>query len=154
VTRFLFVPDPAEPWPGDAVHDDTKRPTSVDQTEWRHQLAADRCLPGLSRGRFVRRCLPPKRLRCAGPSANLGSHPFDLGPPEVAGGSVTSCAVRRSASSPCSRETPLLRLDPEMLRTFSSEHPGLGQDLLFALGRVRAFRMRRGESRRAASNAY
>ena len=44
--------------------------------------------------------------------------------------------------------TELLRLDREALRAFSAAHPALANDLLFALGRVLAFRMRRRESKR------
>lgn len=60
----------------------------------------------------------------------------------------------RSASVWATQPTLLLRLDPDTLRAFSREHPQLGQDLLFALGRVLAFRMRRGEGQRAALSAY
>ena len=43
--------------------------------------------------------------------------------------------------------TQLLRLDLEGLRSFATEHPARGHELLFALGRVLALRLRRGEQR-------
>ena len=59
----------------------------------------------------------------------------------------------RTATVWATEPATLLRLDPDGLRAFSREHPGPGHDLLFALGRVLAFRMRRGENQRAVLNA-
>lgn len=81
------------------------------------------------------------RLYREGPGSVFGEISFFDGKP-------------RSATVWATQPTTLLRLDPDTLRTFSRDHPDLGQDLLFALGRVLAFRMRRGESQRAASSAY
>ena len=44
--------------------------------------------------------------------------------------------------------TDLLRIDLDGLRAFAAEHPARGHELLFALGRVLALRLRRGEERR------
>lgn len=57
----------------------------------------------------------------------------------------------RTASVWATQPTQLLRLDHEGWLRFASDHPALGHRLLFALGRVLAFRVRRGEERRAGS---
>jgi CRP-like cAMP-binding protein len=81
------------------------------------------------------------RLYREGPGSVIGEISFFDGRPRTA----TVWAILPSQ---------LLQLDPDSLRAFARERPGRGQDLLFALGRVLAFRMRRGESERSASNAY
>jgi CRP/FNR family transcriptional regulator, cyclic AMP receptor protein len=55
----------------------------------------------------------------------------------------------RTASVWATQPTQLLRLDHDGWQRFATAHPTLGHQLLFALGRVLAFRMRRGEERRA-----
>ncbi len=81
------------------------------------------------------------RLYRQGPGSVFGEISFFDGQP-------------RTATVWAAQPTQLLRLDPEALRAFSRAHPALGQDLLFALGRVLAFRLRRGESPRPIANAY
>jgi CRP-like cAMP-binding protein len=76
-----------------------------------------------------------------GPGSVLGEISFFDGKP-------------RTATVWATQPTALMRLDPEAVLTFSREHPELGQGLLFALGRVLAFRVRRGEGQRAKSEAY
>lgn len=53
----------------------------------------------------------------------------------------------RTANVWATEPSTLLRLDLEALHAFTTEHPALGRDLLFALGRVLALRLRRGEQR-------
>jgi CRP/FNR family cyclic AMP-dependent transcriptional regulator len=61
----------------------------------------------------------------------------------------------RSASVWAVQPAELLRVDPEGLRAFQAAHPAQAQDFLFALGRVLAFRVRRGEDRqRRGSSGY
>ncbi len=57
----------------------------------------------------------------------------------------------RTATVWATRPSQLLRLDIEGLRAFAAAHPAQGHELLFALGRVLAFRFRSGEERRAAA---
>ena len=57
----------------------------------------------------------------------------------------------RTASVWATKPTQLLRLDHDAWSRFATAHPALGHQLLFALGRVLAFRMRRGEERRAGA---
>lgn len=56
----------------------------------------------------------------------------------------------RSASVWATEPAELLRLDLAALQAFTAQHPRLGCDLLFALGRVLAGRYRRGEERSRA----
>jgi CRP-like cAMP-binding protein len=81
------------------------------------------------------------RLYRQGPGSVFGEISFFDGKP-------------RTATIWATQPTHLLRLDPGALRAFSLDHPQLGHDVLFALGRVLAFRIRRGEAQRAALNAY
>ena len=81
------------------------------------------------------------RLSREGPGSVFGEISFFDGKP-------------RTATVWATQPTTLLRLDPEALRAFSDLRPERGRDLLFALGRVLAFRMRRGESQRASLNPY
>ena len=81
------------------------------------------------------------RLYREGPGSVFGEISFFDGKP-------------RTATIWATQPTILLRLDPGALGAFSLDHPHLGQSVLFALGRVLAFRMRRGEAERAALNAY
>ena len=53
----------------------------------------------------------------------------------------------RTATVWATKPTQLLRLDFEGWRAFAAAHPALGNELLFALGRALAFRLRRGEER-------
>ena len=53
----------------------------------------------------------------------------------------------RSATVWATETTVLLRLDYDQLQGFIAEFPKLGNDLLFALGRVLAFRLRRSDER-------
>ena len=53
----------------------------------------------------------------------------------------------RTAAVWATKPTQLLRLDLEGWRAFAAMYPTLGHELLFALGRVLAWRMRRGEER-------
>jgi CRP/FNR family cyclic AMP-dependent transcriptional regulator len=54
----------------------------------------------------------------------------------------------RSATVWATRSTHLLRLGLDGFRTFADDRPLRAQELLFALGGVVAFRLRRGEARR------
>lgn len=54
----------------------------------------------------------------------------------------------RAATVWAAKPTTLLRLDHDALLRFAAEHGAHGRDLLLALGRVLAFRLRRGEARR------
>ena len=54
----------------------------------------------------------------------------------------------RSAAVWTTRPTQLLRLGLEGFRTFSDQRPQRAQELLFALGGIVAFRLRRSEARR------
>ena len=56
----------------------------------------------------------------------------------------------RTATVWATKASQLLRLDLEGWRAFTAANPALGNDLLFALGRVLAFRIRRDERRLAA----
>jgi len=70
------------------------------------------------------------RLARFGPGAVVGEQAFFDGGPRSAGAwAVRNCAVAT--------------LTPEQFTVFSDAHPGLGRDLLMALGRVLAIRLRR-----------
>ena len=53
----------------------------------------------------------------------------------------------RSASVWAIRPTTLLRLNYDGFQAFTAKHMALANDLLFAMGRVLAMRLRRGEAR-------
>lgn len=55
----------------------------------------------------------------------------------------------RTATVWATRPTTLLRLDQAAVQAFAAASPARGLELLLALGRVLAFRLRRGEARRA-----
>ena len=79
---------------------------------------------------------------------------FREGPGSVFGEISFFDGKPRTATVWATQTTVLLRLDPNALLEFARAHPELGHELLFALGRVLAFRMRRVESQRATSSAY
>lgn len=56
----------------------------------------------------------------------------------------------RSATVWAIEPTQLLALERKDIETFAAQHPVRGLELLFALGRVLAFRVRRSEQRRRA----
>jgi CRP-like cAMP-binding protein len=70
------------------------------------------------------------RLARFGPGAVVGEQAFFDGGPRSAGAwAVGDCAIAT--------------LTPEQFAAFADANPGLGRDLLFALGRILAIRLRR-----------
>ena len=58
----------------------------------------------------------------------------------------------RSATVWATEGSRLLEFDRAAVMSFATQHPPRGLELLFALGRVMAWRMRRHEARRGAGN--
>ncbi len=89
----------------------------------------------------------------AGRSESLGRL-FREAPGSVIGEISFFDGLPRSASVWATHPAELLRLDVDGLFAFHAEHPALGHAFLLALGRVLAFRMRRGEDRRRRGGAF
>jgi CRP-like cAMP-binding protein len=75
---------------------------------------------------------------------------FREGPGAVIGEIAFFDGGRRSATVWAIEPTQLLALERTDIEAFAASHPARGLELLFALGRVLAFRVRRSEHRRRA----
>jgi CRP-like cAMP-binding protein len=66
-----------------------------------------------------------------------------FGPGSVVGEQAFFDGAPRSAGAWAVRDCTVATLTPEQFTAFSDAHPGLGRDLLMALGRILAIRLRR-----------
>jgi len=88
-------------------------------------------------------------VNAGGGGSTMGSL-FREGPGAVIGEIAFFDGGQRSATVWAIEPTQLLALERTDIETFSAQHPARGLELLFALGRVLAFRVRRSEHRRRA----
>lgn len=88
-------------------------------------------------------------INSGGGGSTMGSL-FREGPGAVIGEIAFFDGGKRSATVWALKPAELLRLEREDIEAFDAQHPPRGLELLFALGRVMAFRIRRSEQRRRA----
>ena len=86
----------------------------------------------------------------AGGGGSTMGNLFREGPGAVIGEIAFFDGGKRSATVWAIEPAQLLALERKDLEAFAAQHPERGLELLFALGRVLAFRVRRSEQRRQA----